>query len=167
MKKTALILFIALIMLLSSEGMAGGAQAVVFDDPVLEAALRKELGIPVGDVTQKDLARVTKLGIARDYEQNPDPAAQVRSIAVLAYCTKLNTLQLNFHNISDIAPLGGLKKLKTLELGGNPIADITPLKNLTALETLALYNCQAQDYTPLAKLKNLSSLLLTSPPSAT
>ena len=160
MKKLSVLLLVALFLFLPSASLAKGTQVVVFDDPVLEAALRKEVGIPQGDVTDKDLAKVTSLGIGRNYEQNPDPSTQVHSVAVLAYCTKLNSLQLNFQNITDISPLANLKKMKTLELGGNPIADITPLTKMTALETLKLFSCQAQDYSPLAKLKKLSSLYL-------
>lgn len=160
MKKVTVLLLVALFLFLPSASIAKGTQVVVFDDPVLETALRKEVGIPEGDVTDKDLAKVTSLGIGRNYEQNPDPNTQVQSIAVLAYCSKLSTLELNFQNITDISPLANLKKMKTLELGGNPIADITPLTNMTALETLKLFNCQAQDYSPLAKLKKLSALYL-------
>ena len=148
MKKVTVLLLVALFLFLPSASIAKGTQVVVFDDPVLETALRKEVGIPEGDVTDKDLAKVTSLGIGRNYEQNPDPNTQVQSIAVLAYCSKLSTLELNFQNITDISPLANLKKMKTLELGGNPIADITPLTNMTALETLKLFNCQAQDYSP-------------------
>lgn len=160
MRKMTVLFLITLFLFLPSVAAAKSAQVVTFDDPVLEAALRKEVGIPEGDVTDKDLAKVTSLGIVRDYEQNPDPNTQVHSIAVLAYCTKLSTLQLNFQNISDISPLANLKKMKTLELGGNPIADVTPLTKLTALETLTLLSCQARDYSPLAKLKKLSTLYL-------
>lgn len=160
MKKTAALLLIAFFLLLPSAVVAKRGQVVTFDDPVLEAALRDAVGIPEGDVTDKDLAKVTKLGIERDYEQDPDPATQVHSIAVLAYCAKLQSLQLNFQDISDMSPLGGLKKLKTLELGGSPIADITSLGNLQALENLTLFSCQAQDYSPLANLKKLKTLYL-------
>ncbi len=158
--KKIVALLLMIILLIPTVALAKGGTVVTFDDPVLEAALREAVGIPEGDVTDKDLAKITNFGIGRDYEQNPDPTTQVHSLTVLQYCTKLNTLQLNFHNISDISPLANLKKLKTLELGGNPIADITPLTKLTALETLALYNCQAQDYTPLANLKKLKTLYL-------
>ena len=160
MKKVTVLLLVALFLFLPSASLAKGTQVVVFDDPILEAALRKEIGIPEGDVTDKDLAEVTSLGIGRDYEQNPDPNTQVHSVAVLVYCTKLSSLQLNFQNITDISPLANLKKMKTLELGGNPIADITPLTKMTALETLKLFSCEAQDYSPLAKLKKLSALYL-------
>ncbi len=160
MKKMAIVLFLVIFMLTPSVTMAKGAQIVSFDDPVLEAALRKEVGIPSGDVTTKDLAKVTQLSIDRDYEQTPDPTTQVHSLAVLTHCTKLDTLHLNFQNISDMKPLQNLKKLKVLELGGNPITDLSPLLKLTALETLTLYNCQAQDYSPLSKLKKLTMLLL-------
>lgn len=159
MKKMA-VLLIAALLLFPSAGMAKGGQVVTFDDPVLEAALRDAVGIPEGDVTDKDLAKVKSLGIGRNYEQNPDPATQVHSIAVLAHCVKLQSLQLNFQDISDITPLSGLTKIKTLELGGSPIADITPLGNLTALENLTLFSCQAQDYSPLANLKKLKTLFL-------
>ncbi len=160
MKRMAGLFFVMLFLFLPSVSMAKGSQVVVFDDPVLEAALRKEVGIPEGDVTDKDLAKVTRLGIERNYEEKPDPSTQVHSIAALAYCTKLTTLQLNFQNIADISPLENLKKIKTLELGGSPITDIAPLAKLTSLDSLALFNCQASDYSPLAKLKKLTALYL-------
>lgn len=160
MRKIAVLFLIATFLLLPSVCSAKGGQVIAFDDPVLEAAIRKEVGIPQGDVTDKDLAKVTTLGIERQYEEKPDPATQVHSIAVLAYCTKLTTLRLNFQNITDLSPLSNLKKLKKLEVGGNPIADITPLTNLTSLQELALYNCQAKDYSPLTKLKKLTVLFL-------
>jgi internalin A len=160
MRKIAALFLIATFLLLPSVCAAKGAQVVSFDDPVLETALRKAVGIPQGDVTDSDLAKVTVLQIERQYEDKPDPSTQVHSIAILAYCTKLTTLQLNFQNITDMSPLSNLKKLKKLEVGGNPIADITALANLTSLQELALYNCQAKDYSPLAKLKKLTVLFL-------
>ena len=108
MKKVFILLMI-IALILPTTALAKTAQVVMFDDPVLETEIRRILAIPEGDVTDKDLTMITNLSIGRNYEQNPDPTTQVHSIAVLAYCTKLNSLQLNFHNISDITALSNLK----------------------------------------------------------
>lgn len=159
--KRMLALLIVLSLLLPAVALAQDKQVVTFDDPVLEAVIRGLVRVPEGDVTADKLAKLTAIGTGRNYEQTPDPATQVHSLAVLRYCTKLKTLELNFQAITDVSPLAELTKLKTLELGGNNIADITPLAGLTGLETLRLFNCQAQDYSIVAGLKKLKSLALS------
>ena len=156
--KTCFILLLALLMSLPVACPA--AQIVSFDDAVLEEAIRETLNIPNRDVTARDMEKLTKLSIGRNYEQNPDPASQVKSVAALAWAKNLKTIDLAFQHISDISPLAKLKKLTNLNLGGNPVGDINVLEGLTNLEILALFNCQAQDYTPLAKLKKLKELYL-------
>ena len=141
-------------------GLAKKTEVVLFDDAVLEAEIRNKLSIPTGDVTDKDMAKITKLEIDRQYEQEPDSSTQVKSIAVLSYCKNLKDLQLNFQSITDISPLAKLTKLKNLGLGGNPIANIAALSGLAGLENLALFNCQARDYSSLKNLKKLKYLLL-------
>ena len=156
--KTYSILLLALMLVLPVACPA--AQIVPFDDTVLEEAIRGTLNIPDRDVTARDMEKLTKLSIGRNYEQNPDPATQVKSVEALVWAKNLKTIDLAFQHISDISPLAKLKKLTDLNLGGNPIGNISALEGLTNLEILALFNCQAQDYTPLAKLKKLRELYL-------
>jgi hypothetical protein len=166
MKKVLILLMIAAL-LLPTAAFAKAAVPVTFDDPVLEAEIRAITGIPEGDVTDKDLAKITEISMPRDYEDNPDPSTQVHSLAVLVYCTKLTAIRLNFHNVSDISPLAKLKKLKTLELGGNPWAASTRFRSSHRSRRWRFTTVRRRIIPRLRSLKSSPRSIWTSPPYQT
>ena len=80
-------------------------------------------------------------------------------ISHLSKLTRLEFLDVSFHNIHDLTPLSGLNRLSRLHLGSNRITDLSPLSGLDRLERLILNNNQIQHLGPLAKLKKLNFLV--------
>jgi internalin A len=83
-------------------------------------------------------------------------------IGPLARLTSLQTLEVSYTQITDLAPLAGLTALQTLHVSGTQITDLAPLAGLTALQTLHVYNTQIADLAPLAGLKALQRLYASS-----
>lgn len=133
---------------------------VTFADPVLEAMVRASMGKPTGDFTVTEAESVTLLNVSREWQRYVSEETTIHDIGGLEYFVNLESLDLSFHEVSDLTPLSGLQKLTSLSLSGNPINDIAPLAGLTNLKVLILTGCKAQDYAPLAKLVNLDFLML-------
>ncbi len=126
----------------SLAGCAGGA-VVFIPDPGLEAAIRLELGKPLGFLTTGDLISLTELD-ARGFNIN--------SIQGLDGAANLRFLDLSNNNISDLTPLTNLgPSLEVLDLENNDIFDINPLRGLLFLRSLNLCsNLDISSLTPLA-----------------
>ncbi|HNW04003.1 MAG TPA: hypothetical protein PLP20_00640 [Oscillospiraceae bacterium] len=145
-------------------GPASGAEnvpeTVVFADPVLERMVREQLGRPDGEITSADAEAVKELRLDIEWQPEIPEETKIRDLRGLESFKNLESLELQFHAISDISPLAGLTQLISLSLGGNPVADLSPLSGLTNLTWLTLFNCQAEDYAPLANLTHLGGLML-------
>ena len=89
---------------------------------------------------------------------------QITNLTGLEHATQLKKLFLHGNQIRDLSPLADLSQLKELLLGSNQIRDVTPLAGLTQLEWLALKNNQIRDLSPLARLVNLRALFLAGNP---
>jgi len=76
--------------------------------------------------------------------------------------TKVQTLDLEGEELSDIAPLARLFNLTSLNFSSTQVADIAPLAGLTELTDLNLNDTQVADIAPLARLINLTSLNFSS-----
>ena len=139
---------------------ASEAAAVAFADPVLERMMRASLGKPEGDITAAEAETVTRLNLSLEWQRYVSGETSIQDIGGLEYFKNLESLDLSFHEVADIAPLAGLTRLTSLSLNGNPVSDIAPLAKLTDLKILTLSNCAAQDYGPLAALVNLELLML-------
>ena len=133
-------------------GASATSQIYEFSDPVVEAAVREQLGS--GDLYAADLATVTGLTIED---------ATVETLKDLSSFTHLTSLTLNNAQISDIGALSGLVSLKELSLnGGNRIGDIGALSGLINLKELYLFGNQISDISPLSGLTGLERLSLGS-----
>ncbi|MCL0101336.1 leucine-rich repeat domain-containing protein [Peptococcaceae bacterium] len=80
---------------------------VTFLDANLEAAVRDALGKPTGDITKKDMAKLTNLEAYR---------RGITNLSGLEYAVNLTSLDLSENQITDITPLAGLTNLTWLEL---------------------------------------------------
>ncbi|HIG80509.1 MAG TPA: leucine-rich repeat domain-containing protein, partial [Verrucomicrobiales bacterium] len=65
---------------------------------------------------------------------------------------KVEELDLNCSEISDLKPLIRLINLKHLDLDNNKVSDLQPLSALTHLESLVIHRNQITDLTPVAGL---------------
>lgn len=155
-------------------------QSVTFNNALLEQAVRAELGMPEGVITESDLERVERLAVVGcnvlsreqsfryviysyvdDVPQEGEPCGNISDLSLLAKMPNLKELYLCGQQIEDLTPLKDLP-LGRLYLCDNNITDFTPLADVTMLQTLYIGNNPAKDLSPLASLPNLEELLLDS-----
>lgn len=117
-----------------------------------------------GDITLADAEAVSVLNLSFEWQRHLPDAAPVREIGGLEYFKNLETLDLSFHEITNITPLEGLSKLAVLSLRGNPVEDISPLAGLTDLIVLTLDHSAVIDLSPLASLAGIKHLYLAECP---
>ncbi len=115
-------------------------EVVTFAESALEQAIRDQLAIPTGNVTENDLLLLTSVVVTD---------AGITDISGLEYCTALLGLDLSDNQITDISPLAGCVNLLGLGLSNNRITDISVLENLTDLVSLDISNNQITDISPL------------------
>lgn len=155
-----------------------GSGEVVFDNALLEQAVRAELGKPEGKITSDDLKQVERLavvgqnllgeeqnyrytcfGYIDNVSQMDEPCGDISDLSLLAQMPNLKQLYLCQQQIADLSPLAGLP-LKELYLGDNQIEDLSPLASVTSLQVLYLGNNPFTDLTPLSSLELLRVLNL-------
>ena len=119
------------------------------DDKKIEAAIRKSIKKPEGELTGEDLGKITELGLS---------SIQIGDISVLKELTKLTVLTLTDNRISDITALKELTHLLELYLGFNQVRDVRALKELQQLTKLNLEENQISDVRALKELQQLREL---------
>ncbi|MCV9884481.1 leucine-rich repeat domain-containing protein [Metabacillus halosaccharovorans] len=126
--------------------------AVTFNDPALEEAVRDMLTIKDRDLYVSDLEQLNYLD-ALD--------RGISDLSGLEHANNLQSIGLGYNSISDLTPLAGLTKLEYLDVSGNNLSDIRPLSNLTSLKTLYMNNNQITSIGGLKSLTNLTTLHLS------
>jgi uncharacterized protein YkwD len=106
---------------------AAGADAVVFADPDLLAAVNLQLG-------REDLAQPVSVADAAAMTELYASYAEIDSLGGLEHFTSLTDLSLDGNRIADITVLANLTKLATLSASWNAIVDVRPLAKLTRLQ---------------------------------
>jgi Leucine-rich repeat (LRR) protein len=114
---------------------------VSIPDPALEAAIRDELGLPLGFLTRGDLLRLRQLD-ARG-------KAGISDLTGLENATNLTFLDLSGNPISDITPIASLINLLNLNIDGTDVFELSPLAGLTNLDSLSVCGTLATDIQPL------------------
>ncbi len=118
-------------------GGAGGAAGsgnlrscdrITFDDPALEAVVRRQLGKPSGEITPAEARGLTLID---------GTDANISSLGGIE-CFGLTTALLRENPISDLQPLAALINLEHLELADAQVADLSPLAGLDKLSALVL-----------------------------
>ncbi len=116
-------------------------QAIVsIPDPALEAAIRKELGHPLGFLTRGDLLRLRQLD---------GRAIGIQDLTGLEIATNITFLDLSGNPISDITAIANLVNLLNLNLDGTDVFEVSPLAGLTNLDSLSLCGTLITDIQPL------------------
>lgn len=153
---------------------------VIFDNVLLEQAVRAELRMPEGVITESDFVRVERLAVVGcnvlsreqsfryviysyvdDVPQEGEPHGNISDLSLLAKMPNLKELYLCGQQIEDLTPLKDLP-LRQLYLCDNKITDFTPLADISTLELLYIGNNPAKNLSPLASLSSLKELLLDS-----
>jgi len=122
---------------------------VTFPDVNLKAVIRAAIGIPSGDIYEKDLLLLTTLD---------GTGKGIIDLTGLEYCIDLTHLFLSNNETNDISPLENLINLTYLSISGNEISDISPLENLTHLTYLSISGNEISDISPLENLTHLTGL---------
>jgi internalin A len=105
------------------------AQPVTFPDPVLEAAVRQTLDIPVAPITVPDMLTLTNLDAGW---------RGITNLSGLQTARNLRTLHVSGNRLTDLSPLPGLTNLLTLQASWNWLLDASPVAGLTNLVVLDL-----------------------------
>ena len=154
--------------------------AVQPQSPLLEEALRCELNLnrwePIPEnrlkeVKQLLVCRQTVVDTPRNHEETALSShdrygentlhgdISDEDLKLLAQCTNLQILILDYQQITDLSPLSGLP-LSYLSLAGNRISDLRPLSDLTKLQTLDLSENPVRSAEVLAELTALQEVTM-------
>jgi hypothetical protein len=130
----------------------GSANTIIsFPDLNLQAAVRKAINKPTGNIYLSDLEGITQLQAVQ---------SNINDLNGIEYCTNLITLELPFNQISDISLLAFLPSLTNIELNDNEISDISPLASLSKLSEIDLSHNQIGDISALASLPKINMVNL-------
>ncbi len=94
------------------------AEAVIFVDPNLEAAIREAIDVPERPIYPSDLAGLTSLSAS---------GRNISNLTGLERCTDLTHLDLSYNEIGNVAPLANLINLAYLQLDLNQVGNISSL----------------------------------------
>lgn len=163
---------------------------IEFNDPTLEAVLRREVEGAIGKKIEGKLTKEEALSITSiTYDiKNPSTTQwynnvpiqdlmgiqyfknlevinfrgnQIIELGALKHLKKLNQLYIGSNRFNHIESLSGLTGLKRLAIDGNSlIGSLEPLKSLKNLELLNISYIKAKDITPILGIKTLKYLYL-------
>ena len=135
--------------------ISGVIEEAVFQDPMIEDALRTQLGVEEGEILMTDrLWAVTEFTV-------PEGVQVLDDLALLPYVEKLTIHDLRLDTLS---PLTTLTYLKELDLSGCrfPASDLKVVAGLPRLEMLSLSRCNLSTIADLSGAMNLKILDLSS-----
>ena len=132
-----------------SQRVAGEGE-VIFPDPAVEDAVRKDLKQDEGPILIEDVAKFTSFSL--------NQLLYVADISGLEHMVNLTEFDLSQNATGDITPVAGLTNLTRLDLAQNDVGDITPVAGLTNLTYLRLKDNRVSDISPLSGLTNLTEL---------
>ena len=148
---------------------------VTFSDPLLDSAVRLNLGLEEGDkLTEDMLSSVTAVYIVAD-KAYPDPDSfypainqwyadgrstrgSLRTLEELAPMTGLEQVCIVAQELEDISALASMKQLNKVEFKHNYIADISVLSGMDRLTSVGINDNPVTDISPLADCPNLAFL---------
>jgi hypothetical protein len=113
---------------------------IEFDDPNFEAAIRREIRKPDGQIMSTDVRWITCL---------QPGGCNISELGGIEHLINLSVLSLATNRISDISALAGLRNLEYLLLSYNQISDISALALLSNLRDLAITDNQISDISAL------------------
>ena len=144
-----------------------------FVDPELDAAVRRAILKPTGDILPSDvvglkwfsaagrgivsLEGIEKLTALTSLDLSGN---QIENIRPLSRLTALELLYLNSNRVQDISALSGMTLLTVLDLSRNRITNIAALSGLTELGLFYFNNNQVSDISPLSNMSDMEILYL-------
>jgi predicted MPP superfamily phosphohydrolase len=107
--------------------------------------------------------RISDIGLLEDVPELQSLCLEyinVSSLSPLIKQTSLQSLRLWHTSVSDLNPIAGLADLKILDLYKTPVADLSPIKEMRFLRELDCRYTKINDLSPIAGLVTLESLYL-------
>jgi len=142
---------------------------ITFSDPVLEAKVRKSMGVPEGDITPEMAEAVTELSLGNEWQEVIPEEVKISEIRSLRYFLNVFKLELYFNNISDnvsyLTVLNAMPGLKILDLNANKLNSYFELAVCKNLAFLNISGNQGGDLGPLSELTNLGTLHISYSPN--
>lgn len=151
------------------------ASTITFNEPGLEAEIRKKVAKPDGPITKDDLLKVKSVNLTQVDVDYIDPCVfpllknmkdlflgkgQLDDLTPLAALPQLISLRATENNVHDISPLIRMVHMDRLDLSHSQIVDISTIAQMTELTELSLDDTQVSDLSPLAKLTKLEKVSL-------
>lgn len=168
-KITALISLLVCILLAGT--VFALADDVSFQDPAVEAELKRSLKIFNRPLTYDDLLQIEHFsydpyGIwgdktfgassRDDFDPYGHAIPQIQTLEDLAHCKNLTGIALYHQPITDLSPLSGLTGLQSLHFDDCPgITDLSPLSALPNLYAASFVGIGASDFGPVLSLPSL------------
>ena len=115
-----------------AESKAVAEAKAAADWKVIEKAIRKQLEKPVGELTEADLEKVTRLDLT--LKKLTDVPKGLEKL------TQLEVLLLTDNQLTDVKGLEKLTQLEELWIAKNQLTDVKGLEKLTQLEELWILN---------------------------
>jgi len=128
-----------------------GPVVVTFPDPKLDAAVRKAINKPTGDIMTTDLVGVGLAELRVCHEG-------IQDLSGLECCTDLTDLDLDSNALAQPGLLERGAKRLGITLHLDPVVNLWPLKKLTNLTRLDLSADRISDVSALSGLTNLTTL---------
>ena len=149
--------------------------SVVFMEPLIEQAVRLQLGKELGEKLSADeLQSVEMLYIfcdqtaktRQDYHATIKRLADngamknggIRSLEDLKHLPNLRELAVSMQQITDLYPLRTLTRLEVVDIKNNPVSDLSALSDLTFLMDLSIFDTLVKDFSPLKSCVMLRTL---------
>ena len=147
-------------------------EAVTFEEPVLEEAIRLQLGKTNGEeIREEDLLKVENIFAACDrmflteeeyYEAvsvldaaGANEKGKLSKLTDAAKCSNLKKLCIAYEAVTDISVLSGNTKLEKLELKKDNVKSIDVVRDLPELRSVGLCGDPVTDISPLRELEHL------------
>ena len=153
--------------------IVGVIESVTFQDPSIEALVRRELNYSENTVIYtNDLWTITEFTVPEEATSYADlagminlktlsvPNAKSDDFTFLANLQSIETLEISGIGLdsASLSAIGTAVTLQHLSLTDCTISGIIPLANLKALKTLDLSNNSIRDLSPLINMENLEEL---------
>ena len=125
---------------------SGGIVAIGTGDSakIIEETIRREVGIPTGQLTAGILWKVQKLYLIEE---------GITDLGSLSALQNLKVLNLRDNAIDNLSPLSKLVGLEKLGLDGNRIKDLSPLSGISGLQVLEIARNPELNITEVQKLQ--------------
>ncbi len=133
------------------------ANPVVFNEPGLEAEVRKKLAKPEGPISKDELGKVKSINLTSEPVDELDPC-------IFPLFKGVHDIFLGKGQLTDLSPLASLNQLVSLRATGNQVSDITPLTRMVHMDRLDLSHTQISDLSVIGNMTDLTELSLDDTP---